>query len=187
MSTTASEPQYVLGEAAPQQDTCARFETKGGHGSGAGYERWRSYEFRPHTPRRGKEDVYVPHHRLLAVVACYPPDMPIEDILADLDGKDVHHSSPEVEGDRGVKWDNRPSCLHVIDHAEHSSITNAQVRAWAEDDKARRDSPDPEPDADACVVCGATEEPFGRSPDWDGLRCLPCAKEASEGAPIEVV
>lgn len=50
----------------------ARFETKVGSGSGAGYERWRSYEYRPSTDPDGKEDVYVAHHRLLAVVECYP-------------------------------------------------------------------------------------------------------------------
>jgi glycogen synthase len=45
--------------------------------SGGGYEHWRSSEERPHTPRDGKESVYASHHRLLAVVACYPDDMAV--------------------------------------------------------------------------------------------------------------
>lgn len=98
----------------------ARFETKPGAGSGAGYERWRSYEMRPSTAAEGKEDVYVAHHRLLAVVECYPSQMSIEAILRDLDGKDVHHRN-------GIKWDNRPSNLEPIDHGEHSRLHASSV------------------------------------------------------------
>ena len=93
----------------------ARFETKGGDGSGAGYERWRSWERRPSSDVDGKEDVYVPHHRLLAVVECYPETMPIGAILRDLDGKDVHHEN-------SVKWDNRPSNIEVLGHGEHTKL-----------------------------------------------------------------
>ena len=93
----------------------ARFETKAGSDSGAGYERWRSYEYRPSTEIEEKEDVYVAHHRLLAVVECYAASMPIGAILRDLDGKDVHHEN-------GVKWDNRPSNIETIDHGEHAAM-----------------------------------------------------------------
>ena len=92
-----------------------RFETKAGSGTGAGYERWRSWEYRPSTERDGKEDVYVAHHRLLAVVECYAASTPLWAILADLDGKDVHHENE-------LKWDNRPSNLEVVEHGEHSRM-----------------------------------------------------------------
>ena len=97
-----------------------RFETKAGAGSGAGYERWRSYELRPSTATDGKEDVYVAHHRLLAVVECYPSTMSLEAILRDLDGKDVHHRN-------GIKWDNHSSNLEPIDHGEHAKLHAAMV------------------------------------------------------------
>ena len=93
----------------------ARFETKPGSDSGSGYERWRSYEFRPSTDVKGKEDVYVAHHRLLAVVECYAASTPLWAILADLDGKDVHHAN-------AVKWDNRPENIETIDHGEHAAL-----------------------------------------------------------------
>lgn len=93
----------------------ARFETKAGSGSGAGYERWRSYEDRRTTEVEGKEDVYVPHHRLLAVVECYAESTPLWAILADLDGKDVHHEN-------GIKWDNRPENIETIEHGAHAAL-----------------------------------------------------------------
>jgi hypothetical protein len=91
----------------------ARFETKAGSGSGAGYERWRSWEYRPSTERDGKEDVYVPHHRLLAIVECYSASTPLWAIFADLDGSDVHHEN-------ALKWDNRGENIEVVDHREHA-------------------------------------------------------------------
>jgi len=93
----------------------ARFETKRGSGSGSVYERWRSYEHRPSTERDGKEDVYVAHHRLLAVVECYEISTPLWAIFADLDGKDVHHEN-------GVKWDNRSENIEVVGHGEHAAM-----------------------------------------------------------------
>ena len=105
----------------------ARFETKGGDGSGAGYERWRSWERRPSSDVDGKEDVYVPHHRLLAVVGCYADTMRIGAILRDLDGKDVHHEN-------SVKWDNRPSNIEVLGHGEHSKLHASMATATATPD-----------------------------------------------------
>jgi hypothetical protein len=93
----------------------ARFETKAGSGSGAGYERWRSWEYRPSTERDGKEDVYVPHHRLLAIVECYSATTPLWAIFADLDGSDVHHEN-------GLKWDNRAENIEVVEHGEHAAL-----------------------------------------------------------------
>ena len=102
--------------------TGARFETKPGSGTGSGYERWRSYEDRPSTDIEGKEDVYVAHHRLLAVVECYAASTPLWAILADLDGKDVHHKN-------GVKWDNRPSNIEPIEHGAHSALHGSEAAA----------------------------------------------------------
>lgn len=156
-------------------------------GTGSGYERIRSYEYRPHTNRRDKEDVYVYHHRLLAVAWLFPDGWTAEDILPKLRGKDVHHAAPEAGGERGIKWDNREACLHLRTHAGHSKVTNAQLRAWAADAKASVEGNGSEPDSDACDRCGEETETFCRSDDWDGKFCTACAKDASDGSPIEVV
>ncbi|WP_256403267.1 HNH endonuclease [Halorubrum salinum] len=170
---------YHLGENRVQP--YARFEhAKAGDGSGAGYERWRSTEHRPHTPTAGREDVYVAHHRLLAVVECYSLDEPIESVLDDLAEKDVHHCN-------GVKWDNRPENIEPVEHARHASITQEQVRAWAEDEKReRRRRAAGVSDDDVCDGCGEPAEPLATSPGFAGERCLECAKQESDGEPIEV-
>lgn len=170
---------YHLGSNRCQQ--YARFEhAKPGEGSGAGYERWRSYENRPHTAKRGREDVYVSHHRLLAVVECYSLDEPIESVLEDLATKDVHHRN-------GIKWDNRAENIEPVEHDRHASITQKQVRAWAEDEKRerRRSRPGVLED-DVCDGCGEPAETLATSPGFDGERCLECAKRESDGEPIEV-
>lgn len=131
--------------------------------------------------------MYVAHHRLLAVVACYPDDMAVSDILAHLDGRDVHHSAPEVEEDWGVEWDNRPECLHVVEHGRHSEITQAQMRAWAADDReTARQVALGETPQDRCGQCGEPARTLAESADWSGVFCLDCAAEASDGATIEV-
>lgn len=176
---------YTLGPARYQ--SYARLRTKpssidhqGRRDTGGGYERFRSYEVRPDTPRDGAEDVYVAHHRLLAVVACYPEDMPVSDILAHLEGKDVHHKS-------GVEWDNRPSNLVVREHGRHAHITQTQMRAWAEDAKETAEAIERgEHPEDRCDSCGTHAKTLAESDDWQGVYCLDCAFESSDGSAIEV-
>ena len=187
-----SAAEYVLGDAPPQRKDYATFETKppnytatGKRDSGAGYERWRSYEYRPETRGVEKEDVYVAHHRLLAVIACYPLEMPIEEILEDLDGKDVHHNCPDVEKNHGVPWDNRHDGLETLTHGGHSKITTTQMRAWGEDAKRQAEEP-PEPDEEGCVSCDDTDGPLATSEDFSGKRCISCATEAADGGTIDV-
>lgn len=177
-----TEPTHDLGPTYCRTDH-ARFETKPGDGTGAGYERWRSYEWRPETPRQAKEDVYVSVHRLAAVSWCYPDEMAVSEILAHLDGKDVHHRS-------GIPYDNREGNLAVRDHGRHSEITQAQMRAFAEDAKRSLggSSPDGTPTAheDGCDRCGQPADVLATSEDWTGEYCLDCATDASDGAAIEV-
>lgn len=146
----------------------ARFETKPGSRSG-GYERWRSYEFRPHTSRQGKEDVYVYHHRLLSLLD-FPLSMPIEDCLREMSGSDVHHEN-------GIKWDNRLDNLELLDHREHARLTNsapsqAEQRAFAED--ARGDLA-PDREGNRCPRCDERADTLLTSPAYDGRLCPACS------------
>ena len=180
MSTDAP---HVIGEAEPQQQDHATLETKPSvHGyTGGGYEHWRSYEFRPETPTRGKEDVYVSVHRLTAVVASYPADQPIEAVLDDLREKDVHHRS-------GVPWDNRPENLEAVPHGRHSEITQTQRRAWAEDAKREVEEKERQPvAADECAYCGEVADVLAECDAWPGEeRCLGCAKDTANGHEVRL-
>lgn len=191
---------YELGPVHPNTQPYATFETKPRAwlpnqerwDSGGGYERWRSYEYRPHTLGGRKEDVYAPHHRLLAVVACYPLEMPLSEILDDLHGKDVHHTM-------GVEWLNfgespnfdEPG-LEVIDHGRHSEITQQQRLTWAKDKKDRVEAVESEPlgGRRECVGCGIGDDEAGmaRVEGVEGVRCLSCAREVGgDGRSIEVL
>jgi len=188
-----TESPYVIDEAHPNTQGWATFETKprtwlgSCWDSGSGYEHWRSYEERPHTSRRGKEDVYASHHRLLAVVACYSLETPISDVLEDLREKDVHHNAPEVKDDAGFPFDNRPSVLEVESHRRHAERTQSQMRAWAEDAKQQASEPAASGAGDdACPGCGREDVGVdATSPGFDGARCIECAMEECNGHRIE--
>ena len=182
---------YSLGSVHPNTKAYATFETKpsvryadGSRDTGGGYERVRSYEqvFTDYGTRR-KQDVYVAVHRLCAVAWCYPESWSVKEILADLDGKDVHHVS-------GVEWDNREDNLEVMTHAEHSSVTQTERRAFAADKK--RDVAEQEQQAltehvpGECPAGGVETEVLATSDAFTGERCLQCAKRESDGEAIHV-
>ena len=186
MSTDAPNP-YVVAEADPRRKPHATLETKPsvcGY-TGGGYEHWRSAERRPHTPAQASEDVYASHHRLLAVVACYPLEWPLEDVLDDLREKDVHHES-------GVPWDNRPDNLEVLRHGRHSEITQTQRRAWAADRKREVQQSEQQPlagdgDSGFCDRCGDDSETLAECDAWPGeRRCLECATATANGREIRL-
>jgi len=195
MSTDHAQVSFhVVGTPDPRASTHATVETKptstyadGSVDTGGGYERVRSYEHRPHTARQGKEDVYAAIHRLCAVAWCFEDDATAEDI--DLRGMDVHHTHPDGEP-TGVEWLNvhdSPNLsewgLEVMGHGEHSEVTQADKRAWAEDAKANANE---RVTARECPACGSEPETWATSPAVDGYQCLRCVTEATDGGAIEV-
>lgn len=133
MSADAPEAPYTLGPARwrslPRPQTKpSPPDPRPGRDPGGGYEWFRSWEFRPDTPREGKENVYAYHHRLLAVAWLFPDGWTAADILPVLAGFDVHHSAPEVDADWGVEWDNREACLELVDPETHGAVTRAAER-----------------------------------------------------------
>jgi hypothetical protein len=179
--------KYVRGPSNTR-NAFARYETKPSTAdtTGGGYPRWRSWEHNPTTPRRGKEDVYVSVHRLLAVVACYPSETPLCDVLDDLHGRDVHHNAPELPEDAGFPMDNRPGALEVLDHADHSSVTQSAMRAHAEDAKQAARDPVHATGNGSCPGCGRDDvDVDATSPGFDGRRCLECAMDECDGHQIE--
>jgi len=187
----------VLGPASPQQSLTASFEYKAASqstrgGRGGGYPRWRSWEWREHTARQSKEDVYVPVHRLCAVAWLFPDEWTGADILdsGELVGADVHHDSgmPSVNVEDGGPND-VPGLL-LADHGTHSEITQAEMRAYGE--TARREAEafhetGVSGSPDCCDNCGTETDVFAESPEWSGQYCLSCAKEESDGSTIEIV
>lgn len=178
--------EYVIGESSARNDFASfEFKAHWSEGSGGGYPRWRSWEFDESLGR--KKDVYVSVHRLCALAWLFPDDQTAEEILETgvfhPNRVDVHH---ELE---------HPSCniedeLELLEHGSHSEITNAQVRAWAEDARRRVEESDGHQTSGeaGCGRCGATAETLTASPDWgDEYRCLECAMETGSSEPIEVV
>lgn len=177
----ADDNPYVIGEPHPLRQDHATLETKPSvpEYTGGGYEHWRSTELRPHTPGDSPEDVYVSHHRLLAVVACYDIEKPLDEVLANLAEKDVHHRN-------GIPFDNRPSNLETRRHGEHAAITQTQRRAWAEDRKRDVQEASEQPLTwDECDRCGREAEDLAECEAWpDETRCIECATETADGHEI---
>jgi len=77
--------EYVTGPANWRKLPTLQFKPaayyNGSWDSGAGYARFRSTEHDPTNPGDRKTSVYVSHHRLLAVVACYPDDMSVREAV----------------------------------------------------------------------------------------------------------
>lgn len=142
---------YVRGETYARKRT-PTFEFKAGATgyTGGGYARIRSRERREHTPGDGTDDVFVPVHRLAAVVWCYDADRPIAEVTEHLRAHDVHHQLEFPSA-------NLPAHIEVVDHGEHAAMTNSapsrtELRAYYEDAKRERDQGG---DADdGCPECG---------------------------------
>jgi len=158
--------RYVRGASSARSH--ARLETKptcGPSDTGGGYEHVRTREYDDSDPREGRIDVYVSHHRLLAVAWNVTHSVDGEPLFDDeltgvvdmtaLDGIDIHHNAPEADADRGVPWDNREATLSWVGHAEHSGLTNAAKRAYAEDAKRVRDGEVSLESAATCAECDA--------------------------------
>lgn len=192
--------EYSLGPVHGNTKSCATFSTKPTTqltdrrvDTGGGYERWRSTEYRPSSSVGRKEDVYVPVHRLSAVAWCYPEDMEVGEILQHLDGRDVHHTV-------GVEWANfgespnfdEPG-LQVCDHGRHSEVTQAQMRAWAEDAKesAREGAGQMVAGGgtagERCAECGDSEGVLATTENLEDNYCLGCVRERADGDTIEVL
>lgn len=171
---------YVVGEVHPNTLPYATFEFKrpSPDHTGGGYPRHRSVEYRPHTARRGKEDVFVPVHRLTAVAWCYGSEWSVGEILRDMDGKDVHH-------ELGMPSATVRDELEVIDHGAHSEVTQAERRAWAEDEKRARDGQVRLDDADRCAGAGCDAEVAARV--GGEAYCLEHATQNADGETIEVL
>lgn len=197
------ENPYVAGPTPPQTKDYATFETKAYSrrygdktGTGGGYERWRSWEVAARRsqisggiviPDR-KMDVYAPLHRLSAVVWCYPDDMPVSDILAHLDGRDVHHTTGEKWAVFGDSPNFPEPGLQVTDHGRHSEVTQAQMRAFAADSRERAEQVVAgEPGgSDGCAGC-ESEDVFGTTASLEGEYCHSCLLERVDGETIEVL
>lgn len=205
-ATFETKPTPTLQDNFKPGDKTEKYKYRSSYDTGGGYERWRDYGYKLRgeagNPERldyldglddepdpsKKTDLYAPHHRLLAVVACYPVEMPLGEVLDDLRGKDVHHNAPEVDVDAGVEWDNRHECLEVMDHGRHSEVTQRQMISWAKDRKQRVEEQESMPvdDPGECGACGG--EAAATVEGVDGVWCLECAAErAGDGRTVEVL
>jgi len=180
----ARNRQYVTGTPHPNQSATAGFEFKApdsssSGGRGGGYPRWRSYEHRPDSSRRGKEDVYVSVHRLAAVAWCFPDDWTAADILdsEQLVGTDVHHAlgmpSANVEGE-----------IELRSHGDHAAITQFEKRAWAE--TAKQQAIGSDDGSDGCPQCDASDPTLVSAEGIDGEVCLDCAADHPDAGTIEL-
>lgn len=166
---------YVVGDTYARRNV-PRFEFKSGATgyTGGGYPRVRSCERGPESGH-GSNDVFVSIHRLIAVARCYPDDWTVAEIQEDMIGKDVHHKL-------GMPSANVPAELEVRDHGDHSGITQAQRRAWAEDAKRERQQTFDEPTCSASGCDAEVKAAVG------GERyCLECATEHAGGETVEIV
>jgi hypothetical protein len=170
-------PAYVVGQPHPNTNPRPTFEFKApspDH-TGGGYPRVRSTEYRPETSRQGKEDVFVPVHRLAAVAWHLPDGTLGDDVrLSQLDGMDVHHVTPD--GGAGMPAANGEDWTELIGHGDHSAVTQAERRAWAADEQRARDG-QVRVDAEPCVECGGDPDEGVSVPSVDGPLCLGCAME----------
>lgn len=180
-----STPEYVLGPVHGNTQPYATYETKqsaeyadGRTGSGGGYTRWRSWEYRPETPGEDKEDVYVAVHRLHYLTHPDLDGVSLDEALRELAGCDIHHTN-------GCRFDNRHENYELLSHAEHSSRTQAEIRAYGEDAKEAAHTP-PGEEPTWCPGCHEEIETPCRSDGYDGVRCLECAKRDCNGCRIHL-
>lgn len=184
MSTNPASP-YVAGEQHPNQRNHAAFEFKQADPdrTGGGYPRWRSYELRPETPGREKEDVYVSVHRLCAIAWLFEDGRTAADILRSDDflGSDVHH-------ELGMPSANIEESLSLREHGEHAEITQAQQRAWAEDRRREVEKVEEQPlGTSSCDLCGTEVDTLAECEAWPGeKRCPECARETANGEVIHL-
>lgn len=170
---------YVRGPTYARKPT-PTYEFKAGATgyTGGGYPRVRSRERRPWTAGDGTDDVFVPIHRLAAVVWCYPSEQPLADVVAHLRERDVHH---QLE----MPAANLPDHIEVVGHGEHSRRTNTapdrtRQRAWFEDHKRehqQRQRGEYVPDEKACEECGGEVKAAVAGEQY----CLDCATTVAAG------
>jgi len=166
--------------------------------TGGGYERIRSRERDTAAPGEGRTDAYVSHHRLLAIAwaiefhadaetdgRVVDPDHAGVVDMAALDGIDIHHRAPELDGERGVEWDNREACLSAVEHGAHTGLTNAEKRAYARDGQRVRDGDAPAPGS-TCAVATCEGDRAATFADTDRVYCLDHATERADGRTIDL-
>jgi hypothetical protein len=168
-------PKHVLGETYSRKQTPTfEFKASSTGYTGGGYARVRSNERRADKPGDGTHDVFASIHRLMAVVHCYPADKPLAEIQNHMVGRDVHHTLRMPSA-------NLPDELEVRGHGEHSEITQADRRAWAEDEKrAKQEAEQQRVSGDVCDECGDADDVLASVENIDGQFCVPCATEKAE-------